>query len=112
MPVLCNDFDSYDDQKLNLVKRGVERIVPSTIIYHKDRRLNECCSEAEVEEWLSKKRRGEETRALITDKDASRGWEASSVLVIVLGRSGDGLENLVMRAVGYCALVVENFQHA
>ena len=65
----------------------MERIVPSTIIYHKDRRLNECCSEAEVEEWLSRRRCGEETRALITDKDASRGWEARQAhLLVRVGR--------------------------
>ena len=50
-----------------------------------------------------KKRSGEEERVLIADDDVSRGWECSHVLVVDL--RGGGLENLVMRTVGYCALV-------
>ena len=45
----------------------------------------------------------EEERVLIADQDVSRGWECSHVLVVDL--EGVGLENLVMRTVGYCALV-------
>ena len=44
-----------------------------------------------------------EERVLITDEEVSRGWECSHVLVVDLG--GRGLENFVMRTVGYCALV-------
>ena len=40
---------------------------------------------------------------LIADQNVSRGWECSHVLVVDLGRVG--VENLVMRTVGYCALV-------
>ena len=42
---------------------------------------------------------------LIADESVSRGWECSHVLVVDL--SGEGLANLVMRTVGYCALVEE-----
>ena len=46
----------------------------------------------------------EEERVLIADEHVSRGWECSHVLVVDLGGDG-GSENLVMRTVGYCALV-------
>ena len=45
----------------------------------------------------------EEERVLIADQDVSRGWECSHVLVVDL--FGGGFKNLVMRAVGYCAIV-------
>ena len=57
----------------------------------------------EVEEWLSRSRSKEEKRVLIADNEVSRGWECSHVLVVDL--RGGGLANLVMRTVGYCALV-------
>ena len=44
-----------------------------------------------------------EERVLITDEEVSRGWECSHVLVV----DSYGRENLVMRTVGYCALVKE-----
>ena len=52
-----------------------------------------------------RRRSGEEKRVLILDQDANRGWEASHVLAVAL--DGNGLENLVMRTAGYCALVKE-----
>ena len=53
---------------------------------------------------MRRRRSGEEEkRCLILDLDVSRGWEASHVLVVALVATG--FENLVMRAVGYCALV-------
>ena len=58
-----------------------------------------------MEEWIRKRRSGEEERVLIADEQVSRGWECSHVLVVDLSLSGSGLENLVMRTVGYCALV-------
>ena len=54
-------------------------------------------------EWLRRRRIREEEKCLITDEQVSRGWEASHTLVVALG--GYGLENLVMRTLGYCALV-------
>ena len=43
---------------------------------------------------------------LIADQDVSRGWECSHVLVVDLATVIEsGLENLVMRTVGYCAIV-------
>ena len=45
---------------------------------------------------------------LIADHEVSRGWECSHVLVVdLVGHSASGFENLVMRTVGYCALVKE-----
>ena len=64
----------------------------------------ESCSEVEVEEWLKRRRSGEmEKSVLILDPYVIRGWEASYLLVVNL--SAFGLENLVIRAVGYCAVV-------
>ena len=63
-PILCDD---YAGSKISAVKRGVERAGASALVYH--RRSNECCSEAEVEEWLRRRRSGkEEKRCLITDE--------------------------------------------
>ena len=53
--------------------------------------------------WLRNYELGEERSCLLTDQHTSRGWEASHILVIALDRQG--LENLVMRTVGFCALV-------
>ena len=88
---------------LEAVKRGVERGGATALVYHKDL-PTDICSEVEVEEWLRKRRSGVEERVIIADEHVSRGWECSHVLVIDDG-SGMGLENLVMRTVGYCALV-------
>ena len=84
------------------VKRGVERAGATALVYHRDLR-KESCSEVEVEEWIRKRRSGEEERVLIADDDVSRGWESSHVLVVDF--IGSGLENLVMRTAGYCAVV-------
>ena len=56
-----------------------------------------------MEEWLRRRRSGEEERVLFLDHEVTRGWEASHLMVVHLG--GFGLENLIMRAVGYCAFV-------
>ena len=88
--------------RISAVKRGVERAGATALVYHREL-PKESCSEVEVEEWIRKRRSGEEERVLIADQDVSRGWECSHVLVVCLG--GRGLENLVMRTVGYCALV-------
>ena len=74
------------------------------LVYHKAL-PKESCSEVKVEEWIMKRRSGEEERVLIADEEVSKGWECSHVLVVDL--FGAGLENLVMRTVGYCALVKE-----
>ena len=80
----------------------MERAGATALVYH-GFLPKESCSEVEVEEWIRKRRSGEEERVLIADQDVSRGWECSHVLVVDL--RGNGLENLVMRTVGYCALV-------
>ena len=52
---------------------------------------------------MRRRRSGEEKRCLIADGYVSRGWEASHVMVVELG--GVSFENLVMRTIGFCALV-------
>ena len=99
-PLLC---DSSIDSKIRIVKRGVERAGATVLFYHRDSK--ESCSEAEVEEWLRRRRSGEEERVLFLDEEVIRGWEASHLLVVDFGLPG--FENLVMRAVGYCSLVKE-----
>ena len=54
-----------------------------------------------MEEWLRRRRSGEEKRVLFLDNDVSRGWEASHVMVV----HQYAMENLVMRTIGFCALV-------
>ena len=79
----------------------MERAGVTALFYHRDSK--ESCSEGEVEEWLRRRRSGEEERVLILDHEVIRVWEASHLLVVSL--FGRGLENLVMRAVGYCCIV-------
>ena len=79
----------------------MERAGETALIYRGE---HEGCSEAEVEEWLRRRRSGkEEKRCLIADELVSRGWEASHVMVVNL--YGSTMENLVMRTIGFCALV-------
>ena len=79
-------------------KAGAKALVYVCKVYAKS------CAEAEVEEWLRRRRSREEERCLITDEYVSRGWEASHLLAVAFYSTG-GWENLVMRTVGYCALV-------
>ena len=50
---------------------------------------------------MSRWKRGDETRLLITDEDISRGFEAKELVVIAKFRT----ENLVMRTCGFCFLI-------
>ena len=101
-PVFCySPLSGSAALQLNGVIRGVERACPTALVYHG--MSKERCSEAEVDEWLRKRRIGEEMRCLICDNNAIRGWEASHLLVVALQELA--LENLVMRTMGYCALV-------
>ena len=102
-PVLCNNFGH---SKVEIVKKGVEGASASTLVYHWNSEEN--CSEIEVKEWLQRRKSWEEKRVLITDNRVSRGWEASHILIIALTEKG--LENLVMRTVGYCAVVKKRTQ--
>ena len=94
-----------DSSALSAVKRGVEKAGAKALVYHKGLPMQ--CTEVEVEEWMRKRRSGQEERVLIADEFVSRGWESSHVLVVEFRRGlfRSGLENLVMRTVGYCALV-------
>ena len=102
-PLLCDDH--YDDATLSAVKRGVERAGATALIYHYRDLPNESCSEVEVEEWIRKRRSGEEERVLIADEDVSRGWECSHVLVVDLDTVQNRMQADVMRTGGFCALV-------
>ena len=55
-----------------------------------------------MEDWLKGWKRGEERRALVTDQEISRGWEAPALMVIGVDI---GIENLVMRTCGFCYLI-------
>ena len=101
-PVLCGI--NHDDT-ISWVKEGVERAVANALVYHSSLRERGRCTEREVEEWLRRRRCGDEERILIVEVDASRGWEASHCLVVDGG--GFSFENLVMRTVGYCTVVRE-----
>ena len=84
------------------VVAAVQRVVgASTLLYTKDGREKNEATEAEVEEWVSRWKRGEETRLLITDEHISRGFEAKELLVI----AENNTENLVMRTCGFCFLI-------
>ena len=93
-------YDGFEDSQTKIIKRGMERGGATALFYH----FEERCSEGEVEEWLRRRRIREEKKVLIVDSDVSRGWEASHILVVSL-MGGNGLENLVMRTVGYSTLV-------
>ena len=84
------------------VVAAVQRVVgASTLLYTGDGRKKNEATEAEVEEWVSRWKRGEETRLLITDTEISRGFEAKELLVV----GEDSTENLVMRTCGFCFLI-------
>ena len=108
-PVLCN-ASTFESGHIEMVLSGMKRLGLTPLIYHHDppsmpntRTSYKCCREEAVQMWLRNYELGEERSCLITDQHTSRGWEASHILVIALDRQG--LENLVMRAVGFCALV-------
>ena len=79
----------------------MQRVVGPALLYTKDGRGKNEATSAEVENWLKRWKRKEERRALVTDEDISRGWEAPAVMVV----GSSGLENLVMRTCGFCFLI-------
>ena len=83
------------------VVAAVQRILGTTLLYTNYGSKENEATEAEVEEWVRRWKRGEERRALITDQWISRGWEASAVLAIGSSQT----ENLVMRTCGFCFLI-------
>ena len=85
----------------SIVATAVQRVVGPALIYTYCKNEKNDATEAEVEEWLRRWKRGDERRALVTDDYISRGWEAPCVMVI-----GEyGKENLVMRTCGFCCLI-------
>ena len=59
------------------VVAAVQRVVgASALLYTEDGSEKNEATEAEVEVWLSRWKRGEEKRVLLTDQDISRGWES------------------------------------
>ena len=99
-PLLLENYSSFVSAS-SLVAAVQRAVGTSTLLYTFDGREKNEATEAEVEEWLSRWKRGEETRILLTDQSISRGWEAKELLVI--GRSCT--ENLVMRSCGFCYLI-------
>ena len=91
----------YSSSKRSSLVSAVQRIVGVLLYTRNGSETNEA-TEAELEEWVRRWKRGEETRVLVTDEEISRGWEAKELVVI--GESV-GTENLVMRACGFCFLV-------
>merc|ERR1712211_213153 len=79
----------------------VQRVVGPALLYTRDGLEKNEATSAEVENWLKRWKRGEERRALVTDENISRGWEAPAVMVV--GKSDT--ENLVMRTCGFCFLI-------
>ena len=84
------------------VVAAVKRVGASALLYTKDGSKKNEATEAEVEEWVSRWKRGDETRLLVTDDWISRGWEAKEFLVVARGSL---TENLVMRTCGFCFLI-------
>jgi len=94
-------FNSYGVVASSVVA-AVQRVVgASALLYTYHGREKNEATEAEVEEWVSRWKRGEETRILLTDEYISRGFEAKELLVIGKGRR----ENLVMRTCGFCFFI-------
>ena len=90
-----------DSSYLSTVVAAVQRVVGAALLYTKDGSEKNEATEAEVEEWVRRWKRGEEKRALVTDEFISRGWEAKELMAIGLANT----ENLVMRTCGFCFLV-------
>ena len=73
--------------------------VGQSVLLYKEK--NEARRSAEVENWLRRWKRHEETRVLVTDDQISRGWEAPATMVIASSRT----QNLVMRTSVFCLLI-------
>ena len=98
-PVLLDSYFSFMS-KFNVFV-SMQRVVGPALLYtHNGRGKNEAIS-AEVENWVTRWKRGEEKRALVTDEYVSRGWEAPAEMVV----GETGIENLSMRACGFCYLI-------
>ena len=94
-------FDGYN-MSVSSVVAAVQRVVGgSALLYTRDGIEKNEATEAEVEEWVSRWKRGEETRLLLTDERISRGFEAKELLVI----GQYGTENLIMRTCGFCFFI-------
>ena len=97
-PVLLDESSS----KLSIAVAAVQRVVGAALLYtHRGREKNKA-TEAEVEEWVRRWKRGEETRALVMDEYITRGWEAKELVAI----GSTDTENLVMRTCGFCILIL------
>ena len=94
-------FDCYS-VSLSSVVAAVQRVVgASALLYTYNGSLKNEATEAEVEEWVSRWKRREEKKVLVTDRYISRGWEAPEVIAI--GKLYT--QNLVMRTCGFCILI-------
>ena len=86
---------------ISSVMAAVQRVVGAALVYTYDRYEKNKATEAEVEEWVRRWKKGEEARVLVTEDCITRGWEAKELTAIGLTRT----ENLVMRTCGFCILV-------
>ena len=84
-------FNGWTDSRISDVKRGLKRAGATVLVYHCDSK--ECCIEANVEDWMRRKRSGKEERVLILDnkfsslitRSAGAGKPAISWLFICVG---------------------------
>ena len=90
-------FDFKVDK--STVVSAVYKAVGQSALLYKEK--NDARRSAEVENWLRRWKRHEETRVLVTDDQISRGWEAPATMVIASSRT----ENLVMRTSVFCLLI-------
>ena len=85
----------------SFVVAAVQRVVGPALLYTYDGSEKNEATSAEVENWLRRWKREEEKRALVTDENISRGWEAPAVMAIGIRKA----DNLVMRTCGFCFLI-------
>ena len=100
-PVLLDLYVSTSIVSTSTVVAAVQRVVRPVLLYTSNGSAKNEATEAEVENWVRRWKRGDERRALVTDEYISRGWEAPAVMVI----GEDNTENLVMRTCGFCLMI-------
>ena len=115
VPVLCTTTGILPQVKEGLlratIKGGTMDKTERVIMYsYLDCQNKAQAGEDEVYNWLAAHEKGEDERDLLTDQWCSRGWEAQAILVIdtMCNTGTPGVENLVMRARSFVALVTNN----
>ena len=67
---------------ISSVMAAVQRVVGAALLYTWGGKQKNEATEAAVEEWVRRWKKGEERRTLITDERISRGWEAKELMAI------------------------------